>query len=146
MDIYLLRHGLSTSNEMRLVCGAADYSLSETGELQAEHVCAHLSEMSFTRIYSSPLQRALQTIHKLKRRVGGWYERCSREWLQDDIILIAGHEGTVCGILHKLLDLDITHYPTFQVGNCDYVHIVINADGQRRYRFVPLASLSQGSL
>lgn len=195
MDIYLLRHGLSTSNEMRLVCGAADYPLSEAGKCQAERVCAHLSEIPFTRIYSSPLTRALQTIEKLERqveisiapdlveldtgevshisvdelwarepryryqglnpqlrypggeclndmlgRVGDWYERCVREWARDDIVLIAGHEGTVCGILHKLLALDIAHYPTFLVGNCDYVHVAVNADAQLRYRFVPLAS------
>jgi hypothetical protein len=56
-------------------------------------------------------------------------------------VLIAGHEGTVCGILHKLLGLNIAHYPTFLVGNCDYVRIAINTDAQVRYRFVPLASL-----
>lgn len=196
MDIYLLRHGQSTSNERRLVCGAADYPLSKAGSIQAERVCAHLSEIPFTRIYSSPLTRALQTIERLQRRVevciepelveldtgevshisvdelwarepryryqglsphlrypsgeclhemlsrvGGWYERCSRQWKQNDIILIAGHEGTVCGILHKLLSLDIAHYPTFLVGNCDYVHVAVNADAQVRYRFVALASL-----
>lgn len=192
MDIFLLRHGLSTSNEMRLVCGAADYPLSETGKIQSEHVCSHLNQYRFSKIYASPLKRALQTIENLERqveisiepelieldtgevshigvdelwssepryryqglnpdlhypggeslndmlgRIGLWYDRCSNEWKQDEVVLIAGHEGTVCGILHKLLALCITHYPTFNVGNCDYVHININSDGQVRYRFVP---------
>lgn len=197
MDIYLLRHGLSTSNEQRLVCGAADYPLSDSGVLQGERVCTHLGKIPFTRIYSSPLSRALKTIENLERevgitivpelvelntgevshisvdelwareprhryqglnpslrypageclhdmlgRVGGWYERASRDWSQDDIVLIAGHEGTVCGILHRMLALDIAHYPTFLVGNCDHVHITVNEDAQIRYRFVPLPSLN----
>lgn len=196
MDIYLLRHGLSTSNEQRLVCGAADYPLSAVGFDQAERVCASLNDIPFTRIYSSPLSRALQTIKPLRRqveiaiepelieldtgvashlcvddlwvqepryryqglnpelhypggeclndmlsRVGRWYMRRVQEWSPDDVVLIAGHEGTVCGILHYLLKLDIVHYPTFLIGNCDYVHIVVAADGQARYRFVPLSSL-----
>lgn len=196
VDIYLLRHGLSTSNEQRLVCGAADYPLSDAGVGQANRVCEYLSKVPFTRIYSSPLSRARQTIEQLHRqvaiaiepdlveldtgdashlcvddlwaqepryryqglnpelrypggeclkdmlgRVGGWYKRRVQEWSCDDIVLIAGHEGTVCGILHHLLELDIAHYPTFLVGNCDHIHISVNPDGQVRYRFVPLASL-----
>lgn len=196
MELFLLRHGLSTSNEKRLVCGAADYPLSEAGHSQAELVCRHLSKIPFTRIYSSPLSRALQTIDYLQTeveicvaqdlieldtgevshlcvddlwktepryryqglnpdlkypggeclndmlaRIGGWYERTCSQWAQDDVVLIAGHEGTVCGILHKLLGLAIDNYPTFQIGNCDHVHIVANADGQLRYRFVQLQTL-----
>jgi len=196
MNLYLLRHGLSTSNEKRLVCGAADYPLSEKGKSQAERVCAYLSVIPFTRIYSSPLSRALQTIEKLQRqaeiiiapdlieldtgevshisvddlwaqepryryqglnptlrypsgeslndmlaRVAGWFDSAMRTWTQSDKVLVAGHEGTVCGILHKLLALDISHYPTFLIGNCDHVHIEINQDGQVRYRFVPLTSI-----
>ena len=192
MEIFLLRHGLSTSNEKRLVCGASDYPLSDIGKKQAQQICQHLSQFKFTHIYSSPLKRALQTIEQLEsqievkiqpelieldtgkvshlsvdelwlkeprykyqglnpnlkypdgeslqdmlERVWNWYEKYLRKWSHDDSILIAGHEGTVCGILHKLLDIDISHYPTFIIGNCDYVHININADGQIRYRFVP---------
>jgi broad specificity phosphatase PhoE len=191
MDIYLLRHGLSTSNELRLVCGAADYPLSEVGKIQAQNICAHLMNIKFTKIYSSPLMRALQTIEHLRTsiqvsiepelieldtgevshisvdelwarepryryqglnpflrypggeclddmltRIRDWYQRRLDEWTDDDVILIAGHEGTVCGILHHLLDIEVRHYPTFNVGNCDYVHISINEDEQVRYRFI----------
>jgi broad specificity phosphatase PhoE len=190
MDIYLLRHGLSTSNELRLVCGAADYPLSEAGKIQAQKVCTYLSTISFTKIYSSPLSRALQTIDQLRTSIkvcvetelieldtgevsnitvdelwkrepryryqglnphlrypGGeclndmlirlrdWYQRRSQEWSFDDVILISGHEGTVCGILHQLLNIDVSNYPTFNIENCDYVRISINLDGQIRYRF-----------
>ena len=66
MDIYLLRHGVSVSNELSLVCGAKDFPLSRKGEEQAEKICEHLNKVSFTRIYCSPLKRAMQTIKHLK--------------------------------------------------------------------------------
>lgn len=186
-----MRHGLSTSNELRLVCGAADYPLSEVGKVQAQNICAHLTSIKFTKIYSSPLSRALQTIEHLRtsikvriepelieldtgevshisvdelwarepryryqglnpflrypggeclddmlNRIRSWYQRRFDEWTVDDVILIAGHEGTVCGILHYLLNLEVNQYPTFNVGNCDYVKISINEDGQVRYQFI----------
>lgn len=197
MEIYLLRHGLSVANEKRLVCGAADYPLSETGRVQAKRICDHLSTIPFTRVYSSPLLRSLQTIEKLQRkveisiapelieldtgevshigvdelwarepryryqglnpklkypsgeclcdmlvRVSDWFDSAMLTWAKNEVVLIAGHEGTVCGILHKLLSLDISHYPTFLIGNCDFVRIEINRDGQMRYRFVALASIA----
>lgn len=196
VDIYLLRHGRSTANEQRLVCGASDYPLSAEGISQATRVCHHLSKIPFTRIYSSPLSRAYETISTLKRqveitrepelieldtgaashlhvdqlwaeepryryqglnpdlrypggeclndmlhRIGRWYERRSQAWTPEDTILISGHEGTVCGILHHLLELSVTNYPTFAIGNCDYVRIKIDTNAQVRYQFVPLTSV-----
>lgn len=190
MDIYLLRHGRSTANEARLVCGASDYPLSEQGLLQAAEICQRLKDIPFTRIYSSPLSRATQTVAPLDtaldiklvpelvevdtgsvshitvdelwewdsrykyqginaelrypqgeclgdmlRRVARWYSKESECWNSDECVLISGHEGTVCGVLHFLLDLDIRNYPTFVIGNCEYVHISINQDEQLRYRF-----------
>lgn len=195
MDIYLLRHGQSTANESRLVCGAADYPLSSVGRIQAKNVCAQLGSIVFTRIYSSPLTRALQTVEDLTakfnvsiepelieldtgevshysvdelwkiepryryqglnpqlrypggeclddmiNRIRNWYERKFLEWSGDDVILIAGHEGTVCAILHHLLNMDIKHYPTFNIGNCDYICVTINGDNQIRCRFVDFNS------
>lgn len=196
MEIYLLRHGASTANEKRIVCGASDYPLSEIGKGQAQRVCHHLRMVNFTKIYCSPLSRAVDTIAHLSlginafieselvelntgtvshitidelwenesryryqglnadfhypegeclndmlTRVGDWFENKFREWSDSDVILISGHEGTVCGILHRLLKLELKNYPTFSIGNCDYVKLVINnQDDQIRYSFVPLAS------
>lgn len=191
MNIYLLRHGISVSNEKRIVCGASDYPLSTRGLAQAVAVCAELDKLTFSRIYCSPLQRAQQTIAHLKQQIavtlvpalveldtgdvshitvaelyaqspryqyqglspdlkypGGeclndmmarvtrWFDQEKKNWEKDENVLIAGHEGTVCAILHHLLDLDISHYPTFVVGNCDHVHIHVAVDGQTRYSFV----------
>ena len=196
MEIYLLRHGLSTSNEKNLVCGAYDFPLSENGHDQASRLCSFLNNIKFTFIYSSPLKRAMQTIEKLKTnikinidqdlieidtgeystlsvdelfkidpryryqglnskvrypggecledmlfRVSKWYQRSSLDWKKNDIILVSGHEGTVCGLLHYVLLLRITNYPTFEIGNCDFVKITINKDDQIRYRFYTLKNL-----
>lgn len=65
MDIYLLRHGVSVSNELSLVCGAKDFPLSDKGERQAKKICKHLNDIEFTKIYCSPLKRAMQTIMHL---------------------------------------------------------------------------------
>ena len=199
MDIYLLRHGSSISNEKRLVCGASDYPLSANGLGQARLVCGYMNSIRFTRIYSSPLTRARQTIsylitdaeikivpdlveldtgevshisidelwewdyryryqglypnlrypsgeclNDMLKRVASWYQRAFATWEMNDIILVSGHEGTICGIMHHLLKIDIAHYPTFVIGNGDHIHISINQDGQSRYKFSPLSSLTGG--
>jgi broad specificity phosphatase PhoE len=76
-----------------------------------------------------------ECLNDMLTRVQGWFIRERKAWFPGDSILIAGHEGTVCAILHLMMNLDITHYPTFSIGNCDYVSIDINQDGQVRYRF-----------
>lgn len=193
VDIYLLRHGTSTSNEKQIVCGAADYPLSKAGKMQAAAVCEKLKRLHFDRVYCSPLTRARQTIAPLEyagevefapelieldtgshshittselyeidgryryqglnpdllypegeslnlmmERVVGWFKAAHSKWDPSEAILIVGHEGTVCAILHYIFNINMAHYPTFRIGNCDYVHLEINADGQARCRFVPL--------
>lgn len=195
MEIYLLRHGQSTANEQQLVCGAADYPLSDLGRKQASSVCKALNCLAFDRIYSSPLSRALDTIKELRTetpvtvvpelveldtgdvshitvselwandgryrcqglnpdhrypngeclndmlaRVQAWFENERKSWNQDDRVLISGHEGTVCGILHGLMELKVTHYPSFNIGNCEYAQVAIDTDAQMRVRFVPAVS------
>ncbi len=87
-----------------------------------------------------------ESLNDMLKRVANWYRNASLSWTRDEIVLVAGHEGTVCGILHHLLALDIAHYPTFSIGNCDFVQITINQDDQVRYRFVPLASIAGAAL
>lgn len=65
LELYLLRHGASTANERRLVCGSEDFPLSQTGLEQANKVCRHLERIPFTRIYTSSLSRARNTIAQL---------------------------------------------------------------------------------
>lgn len=201
MELYLLRHGASTANERRLVCGAEDFPLSETGVVQAGKVCRHLECIPFTHIYTSSLSRAKDTIASLASSVGqvrveselveldtgafshltldtlwgrdiryqrpwlhadlrypdgecfremvaritNWYDRESRKWQRDDVVLIVGHEGTLRSILLRLLDRDLSEYPDFPIGNCDFLHVTIAPERAATYRHVPLTSLADPS-
>ena len=61
--IYLLRHAQSVANTKGILAGQDDsVELSKTGFKQAESLVPYLSAIKFTRIYSSPLTRCIQTI------------------------------------------------------------------------------------
>ena len=61
--IYLVRHGETEKNKERLLQGRSNLPLNETGVRQAEAVRDYFrgKGIAFDRIYSSPLQRAVQT-------------------------------------------------------------------------------------
>ncbi|MET0908433.1 MAG: histidine phosphatase family protein [Ilumatobacteraceae bacterium] len=59
MELLLVRHALPIRRE--LVEGVADPELSESGLRQAEHLAQYLSSEPIEAVYSSPMQRALQT-------------------------------------------------------------------------------------
>ena len=61
MEIYLVRHGQSEANVNRLVCGQMDVGLSEIGRDQVMRLGRILGGIRFTRRYSSPLRRAIDT-------------------------------------------------------------------------------------
>lgn len=69
MELYILRHGESMANVQQLVCGSCDYPLSVVGVKQADQICRYLDRKKFTRIYSSPLTRAIDTISSLQFQV-----------------------------------------------------------------------------
>ncbi|MEJ6573634.1 MAG: histidine phosphatase family protein [Actinomycetes bacterium] len=64
--IYLLRHGHSTANAKSVLAGR-DFkvSLSTTGEKQALALRSELINKTFTKIYSSPLPRCIQTLEPI---------------------------------------------------------------------------------
>ena len=63
MEIYLLRHGMTEWNYKFLIQGATDIPLHEVGLKMAEETGKTLNEkgITFDRIYSSPLIRAVQS-------------------------------------------------------------------------------------
>jgi 2,3-bisphosphoglycerate-dependent phosphoglycerate mutase len=70
MDIYFIRHGQSSNNDLFQKTGGrlgrkADPELTDLGQLQAARlaafVTAHPDEFGFTHIYSSLMARAIQT-------------------------------------------------------------------------------------
>lgn len=63
MNIYITRHGETEWNRQARLQGRTDIPLSEAGVLQAEKTRGGLRSLgvSFDKVYSSPLRRAVQT-------------------------------------------------------------------------------------
>ena len=65
MIAYLIRHG-ETDAVWKGLCGRrAGISLNEKGTQQARHIAAQLKHLPIAAIYSSPLERAMETAHGL---------------------------------------------------------------------------------
>lgn len=85
--IVLLRHGEIDTSIPRRFLGQTDLPLNEAGIRQAHRLGKYLQTIPFTRIFSSPLQRALHTatlvsgrpIEEIKR-VDGFREIDLGEW------------------------------------------------------------------
>ncbi|MDW7709679.1 MAG: histidine phosphatase family protein [Deferrisomatales bacterium] len=60
-QVYLVRHGETAWTISRQATGRADIPLTERGEREAQALSARLRGMSFTKVLTSPLQRALRT-------------------------------------------------------------------------------------
>lgn len=61
MKLYMVRHGQSVNNLSKCYTGWQQVELSEQGREEAEKVGAFLRHISFDKIYSSDLLRAVQT-------------------------------------------------------------------------------------
>lgn len=61
MRLYLIRHGETESNRLGLALGRDDVPLNERGLRQAGQVAGALAGESLAAVYSSPLQRTLNT-------------------------------------------------------------------------------------
>ncbi len=59
--IYLIRHGQTELNHLKLIQGRSDHPLNEKGIAQARVAAEKLNAVSFDAVYSSPLIRAVQT-------------------------------------------------------------------------------------
>ena len=61
MKIYLMRHGETEYNRVGRLQGQSDIPLNEFGIQLAEKTAEGLKSVSFDAVFSSPLQRALET-------------------------------------------------------------------------------------
>ncbi len=61
MEIYIVRHGQTIWNASNLLQGSADIELNERGRALAGETGRNLENVSFDKIYSSPLIRAYET-------------------------------------------------------------------------------------
>ena len=59
--IYIVRHGQTELNSRMQLQGRSNHPLNEAGLSQANDVRERLREVRFSAVYSSPLQRAVQT-------------------------------------------------------------------------------------
>ena len=64
MKIYVIRHGETDYNVRRLFQGQINTDLNDTGRAQARAAAEKIRAMglTFDRVYSSPLQRAVETV------------------------------------------------------------------------------------
>lgn len=61
MKLYLIRHGESVANEKKVYAGQTDVMLTENGRSQARRIQPILEQISFDKVYSSDLIRAIET-------------------------------------------------------------------------------------
>ena len=59
--IYIIRHGQTELNNRQVLQGRSDYPLNDAGIAQAQEAAARLRKVCFSKVYTSPLRRAVQT-------------------------------------------------------------------------------------
>src|SRR5689334_13838242 len=67
---YFVRHGETEWNAQGRLCGRTDVALSANGRRQAGLLADRFRPMAIDALYSSPLQRALETARCIGRAVG----------------------------------------------------------------------------
>lgn len=67
MEVYLMRHGLTVSNERKITQGLTKGRLSKTGKIQTLEQAEKCKYINFDVIFSSPLARAIQTSNIMNR-------------------------------------------------------------------------------
>ena len=67
---YFLRHGETAWNAEGRLCGRTDIALSPAGRQQARALARGLKALSFEALYTSPLDRALETARLIGRDLG----------------------------------------------------------------------------
>jgi len=87
LRLFLVRHGETDANRMRLLQGASNGLLNANGRLQVEQLGRHLKSIALDRVFASDLQRAIDTaeaisrLHGLKVKLDGQL----REWDVGDL-------------------------------------------------------------
>lgn len=70
-QLLLIRHGHTVADATYRIEGSADYPLTELGRRQAERLAARLAaEYTIRHLYTSPLQRAVQTAAAVGAAIG----------------------------------------------------------------------------
>lgn len=67
--LFLVRHGETNLNKRRIYMGRSDDPLNEKGMCQARAVAERLSPLGVSRIFSSPVARAVQTAEAIAEKI-----------------------------------------------------------------------------
>ena len=68
--LIFVRHGYSLANEQNIFAGITDVPLTEVGKEQARLTAHYLSRYAIDKLYSSDLQRAMQTAQPIAEQTG----------------------------------------------------------------------------
>ena len=60
-NIYIFRHGETDWNNLGKLQGQTDIELNEKGILQAKNISKYIKNIKFSKIFTSPLKRAIKT-------------------------------------------------------------------------------------
>lgn len=110
MIVYLVRHGETDAMSRGLYGRAPGIALSEAGKLQANRLAEHLKNQSILAIYSSPLERTMETALALANLKG--------LSVQPAPAFIEVDQGDWTGLSWKEVHKDPTwaHYSTYRSG------------------------------
>lgn len=97
MIMYVIRHGEVPSNVEGVISGRNDEKLTDKGIEQAKEMKEKLKNINFDRVYSSPVDRAVQTATIVS----------SKENIICDERLTERDPGTMLGKSRKLINNDI---------------------------------------
>jgi probable phosphoglycerate mutase len=93
MKAYFIRHGQSVANQRREMAGWAQVPLSQLGHEQARSLAPYLAPITFDKIISSDLPRAVQTAQDA---IEGCLPELSSKIREIDVGHISGLPHTVC--------------------------------------------------
>jgi broad specificity phosphatase PhoE len=118
MELYLIRHGQSTNNTLAdqqvRVC---DPPLTELGRQQAERLAEHLADgkrgYGITRLYVSPMWRALQTAQAVGRALGLPVEVWIEVHESGGVYLDHGEEGGIVAYPGKTRAEMLAEFPDY---------------------------------
>lgn len=102
--IYIVRHGQDQDNANDLLNGHRDTSLTKIGLEQANQIAQKIkdSNLSFDKVYSSPLQRAYKTAEIIADAINSPKPEKIDLLIERDFGIMSGH---------KVSDIDILCYP-----------------------------------
>ena len=141
MKIYFVRHGESEANTKRVISNReSPFGLTKSGRRQAKLLANNIKEVSFTKIFSSPFRRAMETTDVLSKAIGKPYQvtEALREY---DCGILEGKSDDISWMLHRKYSNDWTLHHNLSSkpeGGESFVDI--------QKRFLPfIESLKQGN-